>query len=351
MRILVVQTAFLGDIVLTTPLLRELRRVHPGASLSVVTTEIGARLLTEGLDADHLFVLDKRWNRSGTDSCRELLRRLRREPFDAAVAAHRSLRTGIIVRLCGAPLRVGFAGAPGAWAYNRRVAWDADKHAVRRYLDLTAPLGGLPAEADPRPALAVSPAADRRVGEMLRRQHIVPGRDIVCIAPGSAWATKRWVPEGFAALLDASRRLGLTPVLIGSAGERELCRAVNALAQEPAPVLAGETGVRELIALLARARALVGNDSGPAHVASAVGTPVVTIFGPTAPANGYAAFGSGTRFVEHPSLACRPCGRHGARLCPLGHFRCMREIRPSAVIDRLSELLSASQPAAVVAPG
>ncbi len=345
MRILIVQTAFLGDIVLTTPLLRELRRVHPGASLWVLTTETGRRVLADRSGADHLLVLDKRWNGSGVRSCGRLLRQLIREPFDAAVAAHRSIRTGMLVRLSGAPLRVGFARAPGAWAYNQRVVWDPEKHAAQRYLDLAGPLGGEPARADPRPELAISPAADRRVGELLRAHRIPSEREILCLAPGSVWATKRWVPEGFAEVLHASRRLGLTPVLIGSPGERELCERVNALtAGEPAPVLAGHTGVRELIALLARARVLVGNDSGPAHVAAAVGTPVVTIFGSTAPALGYAAFGAHTRVVEHPSLACRPCGSHGAHRCPLGHLRCMREVRPSAVLDRLSELLSATRP-------
>ena len=203
--------------------------------------------------------------------------------------------------------------------------------------------------------LAISPAAHRRMRKLLRAQGIPPGREILCLAPGSVWATKRWVPEGFAAVIDASRSLGLTPVLIGSPGERELCEQVNATTAEPAPVLAGKTGIRELIALLARSRVLVGNDSGPAHVASAVGTPVVSIFGSTAPAMGYAAFGSRARVVEHPSLACRPCGRHGAHDCPLGHFRCMTEVRPSAVIERLRELLNATRPdrrlAEGVAPG
>ena len=343
MRILVVQTAFLGDVVLTTPLLRELRRVHPQASLWVLTTHTGRRVLGERSPADRLLVLDKGWDRAGRRSCRRVLRQLTRERFDAAVAAHRSVRTGMLVRLSGAPLRVGFARAPGAWAYNQRVVWDAGKHAAERYLDLAGPLGGQPTRADPRPSLAISPAADRRVRKLLRAQRISPQCEILCLAPGSVWATKRWVPEGFAEVLQASRRLGLTPLLIGSPGERELCEQVNALAGEPAPVLAGQTGVRELIALLARARVLVGNDSGPAHVASAVGTPVVSIFGSTAPAMGYAAFGPRTRVVEHPSLACRPCGRHGAHVCPQGHFRCMREIRPAAVIDRLTELLSATR--------
>ncbi len=103
MRILLVQTAFLGDIVLTTPLLRELRRVHPNASLWVLTTETGRRVLADRSGADRLLVLHKRWDRAGRRSCRKVLRQLTREPFDVAVAAHRSVRTGMMVRLSGAP--------------------------------------------------------------------------------------------------------------------------------------------------------------------------------------------------------------------------------------------------------
>ena len=344
MRILVIQTAFLGDIVLTTPLFRELRRVHPTASLWVVTTGIGRRLLGGSPEIDRLLVLEKRWDRTGIRSTVDLLRELAGESFDVAIAAQRSVRTGLMVRLSGAPLRVGFAGAPGTWAYNRRVAWRANQHAVQRYLDLAAALGAEPAKADRRPRLTIDPAADRRVRELLRTRTAPDGGELFCLAPGSARATKRWVPEGYAEVLTAARLLGYQPVLIGSPDERELCEQIASLAGERAPVLAGRTDVRELVALLARARVLVGNDSGAAHVASAVGTPVVSIFGATSPAMGYVAHGSRTRVVEHPSLGCRPCSPRGGRVCPLGHFRCMREIRASLVIEKITELLRATEP-------
>jgi heptosyltransferase-2 len=103
--------------------------------------------------------------------------------------------------------------------------------------------------------------------------------------------------------------------------------------------------VPELVALLARARMVVSNDSGAAHVASAVGTPVVSVFGSTVPGSGYAAYGPRARTVERADLACRPCGRHGFPACPLGHFRCMREVPAAQVIARLDELLVATAPA------
>ena len=129
------------------------------------------------------------------------------------------------------------------------------------------------------------------------------------------------------------------------------------------PVLAGETSVPEMVALLSRARMVVCNDSGAAHVASAFGTPVVSVFGSTVPQSGYSAFGAHTRVVERVGLDCRPCGRHGSPACPLGHFRCMREVPAASVMGRIDELLAATsretapalaaaaQPLPGVAPG
>jgi heptosyltransferase-2 len=339
-RILVVQTAFLGDVVLTVPLLQELRRAQPEARVTLLTTATGHDLLSGSPYVDRCLVLDKRWDREGRRSCRILRRELTRERYDAAVAAHRSVRTGVIVRLSGARLRVGFAGAPGAWAYNRRIRWDADKHAVRRYLELSGVLGGTPEAADPRPRLSIDPVAAERAEALLFAHGIRANDGLLCVAPGSVWPTKRWLPEGFARVVAAAPRRGLVPVLIGSPDERELCRRVAALA--PAPVLAGETSIPDVVALLARARMVVANDSGAAHVASAVDTPVVSVFGSTAPQTGYTAFGRNTRVVQHPNLPCRPCGRHGSRSCPAGHFRCMTEVRAAWVLDQIDELLAAT---------
>jgi len=339
MEILVVQTAFLGDIVLTTPLLSELKRAQPGSRTTVVTTALGEALLRGHPAVDALHVLDKRGAAKGPLGMLAALRQLRRVRFDASIAAQRSHRTGLVVAAAGGRTRVGFRGAAGSWAYTDRVRWDERAHAVHRYLALAVPLGGRP-DADPQPMLPVDDAARAHVAAMLRSYGIEEGDDLLAIAPGSIWGTKRWTPEGFAAVARAATGRGLRPVLVGSPDEEPLCRTIDGLAGGGTPVLAGSTDVRDLVALLARSRALVVNDSGPGHVASAVGTPVVAVFGPTVPAFGYTPYGPGRVIVEHEALACRPCDRHGPQVCPLGHHRCMTEIPASRVLGALSTVLA-----------
>lgn len=340
-RLLVVQTAFLGDIVLTTPLLRELKRAHPGSTTTLVTTPLGSALLSGHPAVDEIVVHDKRKKDKGVGGVLRAVRALRAKRFDIAVAAQRSARTGLLVRGSGAPLRIGFEKAAGAWAYTDRVPWRAEDHAVRRYLALAGPAGGDP-DADPTPTLPVRPEARAKVDALLRDQGVSETESLLAVAPGSIWGTKRWTPEGFAAVLRQAPSLGLRAVLTGSPDEEALCREVADLAGGSVPVLAGTTGLPELVALIARAKVLVCGDSGPGHVASAVGTPVVAIFGPTVPAFGYTPWGDGNVIVERAGLECRPCDAHGPQVCPLGHHRCMTEIGAADVVTALTRVLQRS---------
>jgi heptosyltransferase-2 len=170
-------------------------------------------------------------------------------------------------------------------------------------------------------------------------------------APRSGPPPKPWSPTGFAAVAAAASRLGLRPVLLGSPDERELCEAVALGSGVRPPVLAGRLEVAGMVALIERARALVANDSGPGHVASAVGTPVVTIYGPTSPEHGCAPWGDDHRAVAIDGLACRPCSRRGPRACPLGHFRCMRELAVPRVLAAVEALLEGPRLVRATQPG
>lgn len=342
LRILVVQTAFLGDVVLTTPLLRELRRAQPRARVTVVATPAGVDALRGLPWVDDLVAYDKRGADRGVRGFLRLARSLRQARFHIGMAAQRSARTGLLLSLAGIPDRVGFEGAPGRWAYTRRVPWLPGEHAVRRYLELSREVGGEPGRADLRPELSVSSASRERVARLLAARGVSADEQLLVVAPGSVWGTKRWTAEGFAELVCAAASRGLRPVLVGCPGERALCAGIVESAGGGGISVAGETSVADLAALVARARAVVANDSGPAHVASAVGTPVVTIFGPTVPAFGFVPWGEKTRVVEHSGLSCRPCSAsaHGPRVCPLGHHRCMREIPAGRVLEALDALLA-----------
>ncbi|MBM4269101.1 MAG: glycosyltransferase family 9 protein, partial [Deltaproteobacteria bacterium] len=164
------------------------------------------------------------------------------------------------------------------------------------------------------------------------------------VAPGSAWATKRWPAERFgAAARDLVPARADRVVVIGTAADRALAAEIARALEGRAPVLdaTGETGFADAVAMLERAHLVLANDSAPAHVAAALGRPVVALFGPTVPAQGFAPLGPRVRIVER-ELPCRPCSRHGSARCPIGTHECLADLPASAVVAAAGTLLEAN---------
>jgi heptosyltransferase-2 len=245
-------------------------------------------------------------------------RRLRARRYLRVYLPHRSWRSATLALLTGAGERVGFADSRAAGTYTRRIVRPSEGHEVERLLALA---GGRNA-----PPVRIELTADDRAAAdgWLRERGVAPG--FVAVAPGSIWGTKRW--PGYAELAAA---LDAPIVIVGSREDAPLADAVAAAAPSRAHSAAGVLGLRASAALIARAAVLVTNDSAPLHLATAVGTPIVAVFGPTVPAFGFGPRGAHDRVIEHPSLACRPCSAHGPRVCPLGHHRCMRELPVESV--------------------
>jgi len=156
----------------------------------------------------------------------------------------------------------------------------------------------------------------------------------VAVAPGSIWGTKRW--PGYAELVS---RLGEPIVVLGSAADAGLAAEVAAAAPGRAHSAAGALSLRESAAILEQSALLITNDSAPLHLATGVGTPVVAVFGPTAPSQGFGPLGSRNRVVQESGLWCRPCSPHGPALCPFGHHACMRNIGVERVLSAAASLL------------
>lgn len=333
-RILVVQTAFLGDIVLVSPLLEALRAKYPGARVALLTTPVGRDLFQGSPLVDEVIVFDKRRTERGLRATWALAGRLRQKGFDLAVCPHRSVRTALITALARIPRRIGFSDSALPWFYHAQVARDRGRHEVWRNLQLLDPLGGLPPGFTPVLNLSSPPEFDpRRLG--------ITGNGVrVGLCPGSIWPTKRWPPAGYARLADLlQERFQAAVFLLGAPEDQAVAAEVEALCRRPVINLAGRTSVPELVGVIERMDALVANDSAPVHIASARQVPVVAIFGPTVPAQGFAPLFPRSAVVELP-LACRPCSAHGPRTCPLGHFRCMREIQAEQVLAALEPFLS-----------
>lgn len=333
---LVLQTGFLGDLVLTLPLLRALHHARPDAPLTLAVREGFADLVREHPGISATIELRKRrgWlERIPAD--RENIRRLRQGGFDVVYLAHRSFRSGLYAWCTRARRRVGFAGSPSRWACTETVGYAADRHVGERLLALAGAAASGESRALETPWYAAPHASRRSAGELLRGHGVDPSRPFVTLAPGSVWPTKRWPAGEFGVLARALVERGLPVVLLGTADERERCARVNRAAGDTAVNLAGLTGLAELAATLELAHAHVGNDSGPGHLAAAVGTSVIAIFGPTDPAAGFRPWGERVLSLGLDGLDCRPCSLHGSRRCPLGHHRCMRDLTAGAVLERI----------------
>ena len=328
----VIQTSFLGDTILTTPLLAQVARRGP---VDVVTTPAAASVLTGHPAVRNVIVYDKRGAHAGLFGLTTVAARLRAARYDAAFLAQGSLRSAALAYLARVPERIGFTTSAGRWLYTTRVAYRDDLHHAARLLLLSRPNGREPTAEETRPSLAPGSAERELVDELLRRAGVAAGERLIAVAPGSVWATKRWpyYRELAEQLTDAGRI-----VIIGGPDDSALAATIRAAV----PDAVDATGALPLLGsaeLIGRSAVIVTNDSSPLHLASAMGTPTVAIFGPTVPDFGFGPLAPSSIVVGHESLTCRPCHRHGPRRCPLTHFRCMRELTADAVAARVRTLI------------
>ncbi len=326
---LIVQTAFIGDTILTTPLIAELATRGP---VDIVTTPVSAALLQNNPSLRHVFVFDKRNAQRGLGGLWAMARTIRRHraEHDAGVnrtvayLAQSSARSAALAVLAGAHERIGFATSPARSMYTRRVPYIENQHHAARLWLLAFPnaLRAEPRAERLRPHLFPGAPEKAAVNDLLR-EHGVSG-PFVALAPGSVWATKRWpyYPE-------LARRVTerVPVVVIGGKDDQPQADAIAAVVAPDRFVSAvGRLSLLASAELIGRARAIVSNDSSPTHMASAMGTPTITIFGPTVPDFGFGPLAPRSATLGHAGLDCRPCDRHGPQRCPLGHWRCMREL-------------------------
>ena len=329
---LVIQTSFLGDMVLTTPLIARLAASGP---VDVVATPAAAALLANNPHVREAIAYDKRGADRGLRGFARLGRTLRARRYDAAYLAQGSVRSGALAAVGGIRERVGFSTSAGRRFYTVRVPYIENTHHAARLLSLATrdPAGDVPRTAL-RPHLYPGPAERAAVDQVLGAD---TGEPIVAQAPGSVWATKRW--PYFAELARAVRDVARV-VVVGSDADRALADEIIGATKGHGIDAAGRLSLLASADLIGRAALLVTNDSAPLHLASAMNTPTIAVFGPTVPEFGFGPLADSSTAVGHIDLACRPCDRHGPQKCPLGHWRCMREISAEQVAGLARSLIT-----------
>jgi heptosyltransferase I len=365
-RILLIKPSAVGDVVHTLPVLVKLRARYPEARIDWLITPENVDLVRHHPDLSNAVLFPRQeysqfgqsW--SATLGPFRLLSTIRRGRYDLVIDLHGQFRSAMFTLASGAPVRIGFdrprgrtevvrtkrpPGVPGqhGWTGAREGSWIAytdripiptlDVHAVDRYLWLTPMLG-----LDDRPpdfGIHLPLQATTTIEELLRC-HGLGGKPLAVLVPGTIWETKHWHVEGFAQVGRYLLESGLAVVLAGTSRDRPRSQAITA-ACPGAHNLSGRTTLAGLVSLIRHAAICVTNDSGSMHLAVAVGSPVVSVFGPTNPFR-IGPYGR-PHAVVRADVTCAPCYLRRLRDCPRNH-RCMQEVTAAMVIERVERVLA-----------
>ncbi|TGL64043.1 glycosyltransferase family 9 protein [Leptospira sarikeiensis] len=320
--ILVIQTAFLGDLILTTPLFREIKKKYPGSKMTVIVNKGTDSVLEGNPWIDEIIPLDKKQIKSSIFGFWNFCKELRKRNFTLCISPHFSFRSSIMAFLSGAPKRIGYKTAGFSFLLNERKSrLLRGPHEVDKLLSLLY-------SEEERKNISKQPELFWKEGSVtgiraeMKKYGLEKGNYIL-VSPSSVWETKRLPAEKFRTVSkQLFEKTGLKIVLTGGKGDLQLCEEVG---EGFGINLSGKTSLPEMSYLMSGAALLVTNDSSPIHFASAFDVPTLAAFGATIPAFGYTPLASKTFISEVNGLDCRPCGIHGGRVCPKKHFRCMLE--------------------------
>lgn len=341
-RVVVRGTNWVGDSVMTVPALRALRRLLPDAKITLATRPFAKGIFSEVDFIDDVLVYDRRNAFSVVSQVREW----RRREFDLAVLFQNAFEAALIPFLAGVPTRLGYATESRQGLLTHPLPlpdWRSSKHEVFYYLYLITALEqslsgtSTVCESDPDISLTISESRKNEATELLRSYGVDDEKTVVAICPGSINSrAKRWPAESYAALADRLLEQQQQVVLIGSRDEIDVTNEVTNRMRNQPVVLTGKTTLDQLTAVLGLVDLVVTNDTGPAHIAAALGSPTIVIFGPTNPLT-TRPFSFKAEILRHPP-DCAPCM---LRDCPIDH-RCMTAITVDEVFERSHALLKRS---------
>ncbi len=376
MRILITQTLYLGDLVLTIPLLERVREIYPASSLHLLVRKGLEGIFRADPAVSSVITFDRDGEDKGWRGVVSLTRRVRAGRYDMALVLPGSLRTALAVYLAGIPRRIGSNQSSGLLLFEGLVQFPAELRqspharpvlfmekvwrafspggsvaspmftdvvplnvsytAPRRYLQLLEPLGVGIQEELRVPRLHPT-EQDRRMVDGLLHGRV---GSLIAIAPGSLWNTKRWPTDYFRALALSFLEEEHTVILVGGETDADICHQIVGDMPQPGILnLCGRLTPLQSAEVIRRCRILISNDSAPMHLALAVSTPCVAIFGPTVPSFGFVPFPDRTIVVQVDSLPCRPCTPHGGARCPIGTHECMTVVSVDSVRSIVTECL------------
>ncbi|MBI2271896.1 MAG: glycosyltransferase family 9 protein [Bacteroidetes bacterium] len=323
MKFLIIQTAFIGDVILATPLIERLSASYPTAQIDFLLRNGNESLLENHPKLNEVIIWNKKENKLA--NLFKTINRVRETKYDHIINVHRFASSGLITFLSGAKNKIGFDKNPFSFCYSLKVKHEIGngKHEAERNLEL---VNSLAPGVFTKPKLYPSSSDIKAVDQFKIQPY-------VCIAPTSVWFTKQFPKEKWIELIKLVR----TPLiyLLGAPADNEICEWIKQNSNNKGITnLSGKLSFLESAALMKEAEMNYVNDSAPLHIASAMNAPITAVFCSTIPAFGFGPLSDRSKIIETTEpISCRPCGLHGFKACPQGHFKCALTIDLKNIIN------------------
>lgn len=337
-KILLIQTAFIGDAVLTLPMLKYLKERYPCSVIDVITTPAAREIFAASPFTDKVTAYDKRGKDKSLIRLFSLAKNIRQQGYSRIYSPHRSFRSSLIVALSGVKETFGFSNASFSTVYKNIVRYNKAHHEVQRNLEL-AGMGGNDPEWKIRPELVIEQGIVDKISGYMSD---FSGRKIAAIAPGSVWATKKFPKDRFIEIINFLIANSFLILLIGGEADASYCSDIASGFRGQVVSTAGRFSIIETVEILKHCTILISNDSAPTHFGMCAGIPVLTIYCSTIPGFGFYPYSAESNFVSYDELSCKPCGIHGRQECPIKTFECAHKLNNSTIFNKISSMIGVS---------
>ena len=336
-KVLVIQTAFLGDAILTLPLIQKLKEANTDSEITVLCIPSTKDVFLNSPAVASVIVYDKRDVDKSVISYLKLILKVRSQKFDCVISPHRSIRSTLIAFFSGARETMGFNTSDFSFLYKKRIEYINDIHEVERNLSFVSAGINLP-DWKVLPEIQIPEEAKEKVERLVAENS---GKGIIAVAPGSVWKTKVYPREYYEELIRMILPLGYTIALVGGKEDADLCETIVMNVDGQIVSLAGKLSIVESVSFLKKCAAIVCNDSAPTHLAMVADIPALTIYCSTIAGFGFYPYNKTSAFISFDGLACKPCGIHGYQACPVKTFDCAFKLKPEIVFEKLRQILPA----------
>ena len=336
-KILVIQTAFIGDAILTLPMIQKLKKIISNSEIDVISNPVTSEIFSASPYVKEVVCLDKKGKHKSFFSLLKFAREIRNRRYMRIYSPHRSFRSALIVMQSAVRETYGFTNSSFKHIYKHLIDYKYNHHEVQRNLDLV----GYDYSSEGwriLPELRIPAQIQENVRKFFANYDI--NSHVTVLAPGSLWNTKMYPAEYYKKiigyLVDNSGKV----LLIGGESDISLCRNLaSGFNQDVLPV-AGKFTLLETIELLKNSKILVSNDSAPTHFGMCADIPVLTLYCSTTANFGFYPYNEKSSYLSYDDLFCKPCGVHGFSKCPIKTFECGYYLKPDVVIAKIEEILN-----------